>query len=200
VLYIGFVLTRQHDTGYFTRRYGAEKGFRRFRSVASALMSNDGLAFVVLCLVSRDTLGVLASPDWRIAAGTLLVLLGVSTKVWAAATLGAKAYYWHNFFAPHERVVPTTTGPYRFLKNPMYTVGYLHTYGFALATGSLFGLIAALFDQAAILVFYWRVEKPHFETRLRAPSDGRPSALDRDARRGQSEGSSIWSHDPGNPQ
>ena len=45
----------------------------------------------------------------------------------------------------------------------MYTVGYLQTYGFALLTGSLLGLGAALVDHVAILAFYRLVEKPHFE-------------------------------------
>jgi hypothetical protein len=49
----------------------------------------------------------------------------------------------------------------------MYTVGYLHAYGFALVTGSWLGLLAAAFDQAAILVFHQLVEKPHF---LRTPA------------------------------
>src|SRR2546429_551970 len=54
-------------------------------------------------------------------------------------------------------------GPYRFLRNPMYTVGYLQTYGFALVTRSWPGLAAALIDHVAILLFYQLVEKPHFE-------------------------------------
>ncbi|MGH2668454.1 MAG: methyltransferase, partial [bacterium] len=58
--------------------------------------------------------------------------------------------------------------PYRFLKNPMYTVGYLQTYGLALLTGSMPGLVAALFAQAAILLFYLLVEKPHFDKLLRS--------------------------------
>jgi hypothetical protein len=45
----------------------------------------------------------------------------------------------------------------------MYTVGYLHIYGFALVTASSLGLLAALFDQVAILAFYRSVEKPHFD-------------------------------------
>jgi hypothetical protein len=39
----------------------------------------------------------------------------------------------------------------------------LQTYGFALITHSLPGLIAAGFAQAAILLFNLLVEKPHFE-------------------------------------
>jgi len=44
-------------------------------------------------------------------------------------------------------------------------------HGLALATGSVFGLVAALFDQCAILTFYHLVEKPHFEKLRRAPAE-----------------------------
>jgi hypothetical protein len=42
-------------------------------------------------------------------------------------------------------------------------VGYLQTYGLALISGSLPGLIASVCDQAAILLFHWRVESAHFK-------------------------------------
>src|SRR2546422_1654212 len=57
VLYVGTMLRRQERTGYFTGRYGAEAGFRRFRRAAFLLMSNDAVSFVVMCLFSRRTLG-----------------------------------------------------------------------------------------------------------------------------------------------
>jgi len=97
VLYIGTMLRRQERSGYFTGRYGAEAGFRRFRRAAFLLMSNDAVSFVVLCLVSRRTLGQPSAA--AIAAGVLLLLVGIATKLWAAATLGGDAYYWRNFFA-----------------------------------------------------------------------------------------------------
>ena len=168
VLYVGIALARQEHTEYFTRRYGMGQGFQRFRRVAATLMANDAVSFVVVCLLSRETLPIELRSGVAVAVGAVLVLVGLLTKVWAAATLGGKAYYWHNFFAPAERSVPNSTGPYRFLKNPMYTVGYLQTYGLALLTGSLPGLVAALFAQAAILLFYLRVERPHFDKLLRS--------------------------------
>jgi protein-S-isoprenylcysteine O-methyltransferase Ste14 len=163
VIAIGVALKRQEETGYFTRRYGVERGFRRFRNAAAAIMFNDGLSFIALCLVSAHTLPVGLPRSVAIPVGVLLIIVGVATKLWAGATLGNKAYYWHNFFASGGRVVPSSMGPYRYLKNPMYTVGYLPTYGLAILTGSLHGLVAALFDQVAILAFYRWVEKPHFE-------------------------------------
>src|SRR2546425_5361896 len=90
VLYIGTMLRWQDRTGYFTDRSGAEAGFRRFRRAAFLLMSNDAASFVVLCLVSRRTLGQPSAA--AIAAGVLLLLVGIATKLWAAATLGGDAY------------------------------------------------------------------------------------------------------------
>jgi protein-S-isoprenylcysteine O-methyltransferase Ste14 len=162
VLYVGVALKAQERSGYFTRRWGLEEGFRRFRRAAAIVMYNDAVSFVVLCLVSSNTLRIGLPRGPVIVIGTLLVLLGVATKLWAAVTLGSKAYYWHDFFTA-ARATPNVGGPYRFLKNPMYTVGYVQMYGFALVVASLPGLGAALIDQAAILTFHRWVEQPHFD-------------------------------------
>src|SRR5205823_10694441 len=61
------------------------------------------------------------------------------------------------------RPAPTIAGPYRWLRNPMYTVGYLQTYGLALLVASLPGLVAAVFSQGAIVAFYRLVERPHYQ-------------------------------------
>jgi protein-S-isoprenylcysteine O-methyltransferase Ste14 len=175
VSYIWVTLGRQDRTGYLTARYGAEPAFRRFRRVAALLMYNDAASFVLLCVVTRHTLRLPVPPVVTLAAGAVLVLVGVAVKAWAAATLGAGAYYWRDFFVPAERPVPATGGPYPFLKNPMYSVGYLPTYGLALVTASLPALIASAVDQAAILAFHRWVEEPHVQEMLRSsPDSARP--------------------------
>ena len=161
VFYVGYALRSQERTGLFTRRWGPEGGFRRFRRIAAFVMNNDGVSFAILCMVTWDSLTLPPLRSALIAVGAFLMVLGGLTKFWAAATLGERAYYWHNFFTT-ESAPLNTRGPYRFLKNPMYTVGYLPLYGLALFTMSLPGLLAAAFDQAAILAFYHGVEKPHF--------------------------------------
>src|SRR3989449_65703 len=186
VLYVGLTLKRQDRTAHLTRRHGAEAGFGRFRRVAAFVMANDAVSFGMLCLVSANTLHLGLPRGLVIAVGAVLALVGVATKIWAAATL-RDGYYWRNFFTPADRIVPKAAGPYRWLRNPMYTVGYLPVYGLALAASSAFGLVAALFDQCAILTFYHLVEKPHFERLRRAPAEpivksapgsGRPPSLD----------------------
>lgn len=166
IAYVGYVwvgLARQQANQWWTRRWGVADGFDRFRRGAELVMAIDAVTFVALCLVGWGTLPAAVPRVPAIAVGVILVVAGVGIKVWAARTLGDKAYYWYNFFASELPVAPAVTGPYRFLRNPMYTVGYLQTYGFALVTGSLAGLGASLFDQSAILLFYWFVERTHFE-------------------------------------
>jgi protein-S-isoprenylcysteine O-methyltransferase Ste14 len=162
VLFVGYVLRREERESFYVQRFGPVLGFRRFRQRASLVMYNDALAFILLCLVTRSTWDVPFSPATAFATGAVLVIIGLGTKLWAARTLGSEAYYWHNFFDPEEAVGPVSSGPYRFISSPMYTIGYLQTYGLALMLRSLPGFITAAFLQAAILAFYLIVEKPHF--------------------------------------
>jgi protein-S-isoprenylcysteine O-methyltransferase Ste14 len=113
-----------------------------------------------------------------VTGGIVMIALGIGVKAWAAFSLGSGAYYWEDFFLPERVATPEPPGPYRYLKNPMYTLGYLHAYGFALVCGSWLGLIAAAFDQTAILIFHNRVEKPHF---LRLTQQSRKSPPRRQA-------------------
>ena len=163
VVFVGAALRREEREQFYTRRYGVEDGFRRFRRVASIIMNHDAFAFVLLCVVTRGTLPLPFPRAAAIAAGVILAAVGLGVKLWAARTLGSDAYYWHNFFAPDNAHRPVATGPYRFASNPMYTIGYLQTYGLALITASLPGIVAGVFAQATILAFYFLVEKPHFE-------------------------------------
>ena len=161
--WVGAALRREERSRAFTGGVGRAAGFARFRRGASAVMTNDGVAFVAACVAGWGTLPALLPRAATVVTGVLLVLLGVGTKLWARSILGGDAYYWANFFLEAPEVVPARRGPYRYLRNPMYTVGYAHTYGLALVTASVPGLVAAVFDQVAVLVFYRLVEKPHFD-------------------------------------
>lgn len=162
VVWVGRALYQQDHHRRFTRDGDVEAGFLRFRRTASTLMNNDGVSFVVLVLITRNTMTT-DLPRWLVlTAGGLLVLAGAGIKVWAAASLGGKAYYWYNFFDPEVPVAVRAPGPYRFIRNPMYTLGYLQTYGLALLFGSLPALIASGFDQIAVLIFNHVVERPHY--------------------------------------
>ena len=163
VLWVGNALQRQDSEQYFTRTAGGEAGFRRFRERASWIMRNDAVALILVCVMTRGKLDLPISTALRLVIAAILIIIGLGTKAWAARTLGDEAYYWHNFFVPREHTAPDPPGPYRYLDNPMYTVGYLHAYGLALALASAPGLAVVLFAQVAILAFHYIVEKPHYD-------------------------------------
>ena len=163
VIGVGTMLRRQDQSRWFTERYGVEGGFRKFRRIASTIMDLDGLVFIAVCILTRGTLGTPWPVALRVAIGGVAIVIGAGVKLWARRTLGPDAYYWRNFFAPGEHRVSEPSGPYKYLDNPMYTIGYLPTYGLALVVDSAAGLGLALFMQIAVLVFYWIVERPHFK-------------------------------------
>ena len=163
VLFVGQALRRQEKDAVYTKRFGRVAGFRRFRRTAVVVMYHDAVAFVVLCLATRNTWHLALPTVAIVTIGAVLIIIGLGTKLWAARTLGGDAYYWHNFFDPDAAIGPVSSGPYRFISSPMYTIGYLQTYGLALMLRSLPGLIAAGFLQVAILTFHFLIEKPHFE-------------------------------------
>ena len=160
IMYIAVAL-RRADAARETPG-GGGAAYARFRRRVALVMNHDGVSFVAVCLLTRGTLDLPLPLAWRVA-GAALVALGVAVKVWAAATLGEDGYYWRDFFDPETRPAPITAGPYRWLRNPMYTVGYLQTYGLALLVASAPGLAAAAFSQAAILAFYRIIERPHYQ-------------------------------------
>ena len=161
VVGVGAALRLEETRRVFTVTRGGEEGFERFRSLASPVMALDAVTFVVMAWLTRDTLGVAMPVAVRIVTGAVLIVVAIGVKVWARETLGEKAYYWHNFFVPGAWTAPASPGPYRWFRNPMYTIGYLHAYGFALAVASWPALLFALFDQGGILLFHYAVEEPH---------------------------------------
>ena len=162
VLFVGVSLHREDADHRYTQRFGRDGAFRRFKRTASIIMNHDAFAFIVLCVATRGSWDLPVPGSVSFILGTVLAIIGVGIKLWAARTLGSDAYYWHNFFDPDNARGFVATGPYRYVSSPMYTIGYLQTYGLALITRSLPGMIAAAFLQAAIIVFYFAVEKPHF--------------------------------------
>lgn len=163
VVGVGIGLKRQDRNQAFTRERGIDEGFRRFKRGASWVMNNDAAALVLVCVTTRGTLPAGVARDVLIVVGVAFIAIGGGVKAWARDTLGVKAYYWYNFFNPAPIKPLERPGPYRYLDNPMYTVGYLPAYGVAMVLASWPGMVAAAFAQLAIVGFHLIVEKPHFD-------------------------------------
>ncbi len=162
VLYASFELRAQSLRLGLESREIAESRHAVFNRRVLRLQNTDGIAFASLCVATRSTLPWEEYTPLFAGAGVILILVGFGSKAWAVRCLGPSSYTWHDFFVPKEQFEPCRTGPYRFFNDPMYTLGYLQTYGISLVLGSWYGLAASLFAQASILIVNELVEKPHF--------------------------------------
>jgi protein-S-isoprenylcysteine O-methyltransferase Ste14 len=162
VIWVGRALQREERTGQYTKAYGEVEGFIRFRRTAALIMNNDAVSFVVMCVLTYGTWPAGTARLPFVLIGAVLVVVGLGMKLWARAAVGADRYYWRDFFGqPTAGGSAPVGGPYRFFKNPMYTVGNLHLAGLALVAASCPALAVSLFSLAAILVFNHVVERPH---------------------------------------
>ena len=93
---------------------------------------------------------------WPAAAGMTLLVAGVGLRAWSIATLG-RFFQYQIQIQPEHAVV--TAGPYRWVRHPSYTGVALAVTGFALATGAVLGLVAAVLLTAIGLAVRIRVEE-----------------------------------------
>lgn len=142
-------------------RAEGEAEYAAFRRRILRLQFWDAASFIFLCLATANTLPWEGRPILPVAVGAALAAAGVFFKGWAAAWLGPGAYTWRDFFVRTEAFKPCLGGPYRFLSDPMYTAGYLHAWGLALALLSWPGLAAAAICQGSMLLVARFVERPH---------------------------------------
>jgi protein-S-isoprenylcysteine O-methyltransferase Ste14 len=78
---------------------------------------------------------------WPVAAGFALIVAGIALRAWSIATLG-RFFQYQIEILPGHRVV--TGGPYRYVRHPSYTGIALTLAGFALVSGDVLSLVAAL--------------------------------------------------------
>ncbi len=141
-------------------RLGEERAFRAYETVAGLMFLNQGLG--VGCMAA------LHIPGWEravpeplvLAAGVALFAVGLAVKLWATLTVGVDVYYFRDMFLGRPLTAACDSGPYRFLHNPMYSVGQLQGYGYALLDGSIPGVIAAASGHLLIYAFYAVAERP----------------------------------------
>jgi protein-S-isoprenylcysteine O-methyltransferase Ste14 len=131
---------------------GAKEGTRRTRFRAPGLVVLIG---IVLLRVFRTGNLAVGSPVVR-AVGVVLFLAGLSLAVWARIYLGRN---WGMPMTEKEEPELVTSGPYRFIRHPIYSGILLGILGTALAT-NLYWLIGL------VVVGAYFVYSAHVEERL----------------------------------
>jgi protein-S-isoprenylcysteine O-methyltransferase Ste14 len=141
-------------------RLGEARAFRAYETLAGLMFLNQGLG--VGCMAA------LHIPEWEravpapavLAAGVTLFAVGLLVKLWATLTVGVDVYFFRDMFLGRPLTAACDSGPYRFLHNPMYSVGQLQGYGYALLNGSIPGVAAAASGHLLIYAFYAVAERP----------------------------------------
>ena len=123
------------------------------------------LCLFLLPIATAKTIPI--STPVAVSGGLILIFIGLGTKLWASKTLGNDGFYFRDMFVPPEkqRIVLDRgiSGPYRYLKNPMYGIGNLHIIGWALFYRSFAGIFVGIASIGILYLFYLFVELPHIQ-------------------------------------
>ena len=163
ILYLGFIFLVLSENGYrhwFIRRWKTEEeAYLAFEAILGFLFFHNGASLGFIASASPGSLFDFMSRELLTLIVVLMTLGGFIIKIWSAKVVSIDIYYWKYMFLGRKITEFVVTGPYKFLSNPMYGVGQLQAYAFAIWYGSETGLIAAFANQFLIFTFYFTVEK-----------------------------------------
>lgn len=141
-------------------RWGDERAYRWYEALVGLMFLNQGLALGAISEVGAGLEPSLTASSAVSAISLLLVASGFAVKVWATLHAGLDIYYYRDMFLGRPVDAYVVTGPYRWFRNPMYSVGNLQSYGLALLHWSVVGLFGAALFHASIYAFYLMAERP----------------------------------------
>jgi len=105
-------------------------------------------------------------PTLAVAVGAAVALAGLTIRGWALRTLG-RFFTMPITIAEDHRIVQG--GPYRWIRHPAYTGGFLTMTGLAIALGSWLGVFVTL--AAGIIVYVYRIQIEEAALRSRFGSE-----------------------------
>ena len=137
VAFFGYILLFALAQSYIGHRVGAVN--------LRARESPARLVLIVVCLL-LFTLALKGMKDQRphpalIAIGMALVAAGLVLSMWAQVALGK---YWVGGVGLHKKHVLLTSGPYHYVRHPMYSGILLSTLGLGLAGWNILYLLSML--------------------------------------------------------
>jgi protein-S-isoprenylcysteine O-methyltransferase Ste14 len=127
------------------------------------LLSSVGFACAVAAplaeLAGLEPIGVLDRSPVR-AAGAVLAVLGIAVTLAAQLAMGAA---WRPDVDPDARTALVTTGPFRLVRNPIFTATAATAAGLALVVPNLLAVAMLVAFVAALQVQVRLVEEPYLQ-------------------------------------
>jgi len=161
--------------GYLNRR-------RRYRSTPLRLATLRGTALAVAALMASGFGLLLAGPITSLvhlgpnlgqegstalgAAGVVVFLAALTVVALAQRAMGAS---WRVGLDPSERTELVTTGPFRWVRNPIYSALVAMATGVTLMVGTVAGIAAVAVLAAAVVLQVLLVEEPYL-ARIHGPA------------------------------
>lgn len=155
-------------------RLGAERGFAVYEAAAALTLLVQRLGFAALLFAPTGFPQLVpagAAAAAVMAAGALMLTVGVSVSVRATQRIGLDTYYYRDLFMGPQHVKLECDGPYSLAGNPVYGLGQLAAYGAALLALSPEGVMAAALNQLALYAFNSSVEQPHLRAATRIATE-----------------------------
>lgn len=91
-------------------------------------------------------------------AGAALALVGIGLTMWSQLAMGDS---WRIGIDPEERTALVTRGPYRLVRNPIYTGMFAFAAGFTMVVPNVVSLVGLAAVLVVISVVVHRVEEPY---------------------------------------
>lgn len=144
-----------------------------FRKVVDLILMDDFVYFmglVVVCAIDNDYQFKNTDQQspvlvyFRLIFGSILILFNYWVKNDAHNVIKDYAWYWGDFFfrqINNEDLI--FDGVFEMVPHPMYSVGYIGYYGFAMISKSYTVLILACFGHFLQMVFLHFIENPHID-------------------------------------
>lgn len=155
-----------------------------FRKVVDLILMQDFTTFVCLfvaCCTCDGNQFIHGQQPWliwtRFVVGGVLIVFNFWVKVNAHNTIKDYAWYWGDFFfrqINNEDLI--FDGVFEMFPHPMYSVGYVGYYGFALIAKSYTVLTVAVFGHFLQMVFLHYIENPHID-KIYGPSSNESSLM-----------------------
>ncbi|MFD2571848.1 PEMT/PEM2 family methyltransferase [Spirosoma soli] len=158
----------QGIASWLKRKYGVAQGGDWYEFITALFFYHRSYSYSLL-LNKTHFIGLealLPYEPYLLVIGWLLISLGLVVNTWSYLLIGREAYYYLDMYYGRFFKPFVAEGPYKYLNNPMYSVGQLPAYGAALMAGSGVGLVLAVLNQIACYIFYHRYERPHIEAVL----------------------------------